>query len=179
MFQQFFLLLGVIPVLWWFAGLLQKSEAELCLASFCFKERFDLGSGLDRLIISSCWRRAGAGRGQALGVLQELEDVKRLKELCPPWQRLPGAGIPRSAPLPGCFGKLTRLALASEVALGCWTNTESSAFPELFMPRLPSPSHSPGSSQSRQMAAGAASGVLGRHKLGRVRKVGFWSCGTG
>lgn len=39
-------------------------------------------------------------RGEVLGVLQELVDVKgvRARGLCPPWHRLPEAGIPRTAP---------------------------------------------------------------------------------
>lgn len=37
-----------------------------------------------------------------------------------------GLEFPELLPVLGCFGKLTRLALASEAALGWWTNTESS-----------------------------------------------------
>lgn len=62
-----------------------------------------LGCDWTRLIVSSCWRRAGAGRGEVLGVLQELVDVKGVKRLCPPWQRLLGAGIPRTAPCAWVF----------------------------------------------------------------------------
>lgn len=39
------------------------------------------------------------GEGEVLGVLQELVDMKGVRGcgLCPPWQKLPGAGIPRTA----------------------------------------------------------------------------------
>lgn len=79
----------------------------------------------------------------------------RGRGLCPPWQRLPGLEFPELLAVPACLGKLTRLASASEVALGWWTNTESSALPQSsFMPGLPSPSHSPGCSEGCRSCRG-------------------------
>lgn len=90
-------------------------------------------------------------------------------------------------PVPGCFGKLTRLTLASEVALG-WGQTLRAllslrAVPSLACLPLPTALARPGSGQ---MAAGAASGCFGKaQRLGEgrgraaERKVEFWSCGTG
>lgn len=90
-----------------------------------------------------------------------------------------GLEFPELLPVPGCFGKLTRLALTSEVALGWWTNTESSAFPQsCFIPGLPSPSHSPGWLQELPGCFGKAQPLGEGQGRAAVGKVQPWCCGT-
>lgn len=119
--------------------------------------------------------------------MQEPEDMKGVRAVrCAHHGRGSwGLEFPELLPVPGCFGKLTRLALASEVALGWWTNTESSALPQsCFMPGLPSlPAAlaAPGAGRWLQelpwvlWAGTALWGGPGRAAVGKGQ---HWGCGT-